>query len=212
MIFLTALVLGLTLFACSPKRKSSPGSKQIWHRSQLPDHQILDLEEEFKNSQSVSQFADIPFSTSYVDINISATEKKSFVHVAIPDSQGDQKASGLIDSYWYFSKALVAGWATVNTGIIIDLCSNGEGKKTADFYINAGGSRFPLMIVWDDAAAERVKFYFHWLEIVPGVTAASNPILKGDYLLQLNNINSLINRSGFVAPSITLPQTAGCFR
>ena len=212
MTFLTALVLVLSIFACTPKRKTSPGSIALPFRTQLPDYHILDLEEEYKGSLSVSQYGDLPFPTSFIDVNVSATEKKSFVHVAIPDSLGDVNAAQMIDTYWAFSRSLVTVWSTTNTGIIIDLSTNGEGKKTADYSVNSGGNSFPLIIVWDDVASERVKRYFNWLNIVPGVAEASSPILEADYFLQLNNIDTLINPKGFIAPYFSLPQTGGCFR
>jgi hypothetical protein len=174
-----ALLCGATITSCLPGRKSAPGGvdgSSTSERPKLPDNEYPTiLEAKRPAGFGLDVF---PFSTSYVTIPVNG-ENKEFVSVSLPNNLSDSVAWNLASTYKGMVANLITQWAGRNTGIVVDLRTNGTKADKADFLVDAGKSSFPVILVWDAAAIDRLPVYVDMLKSVPGLQVPDSALIKG---------------------------------
>ena len=172
-----ALLCSATIMSCLPGRKTAPGgANETAERPKLPDNDYPTILQTIKPTGfGLDVF---PFTTNYITIPVNG-ENKEFVSVSVPDNLSDSVAWNLASTYKSMVGNLVTQWAGRNTGIVVDLRTNGEKAEKADFLVDAGKSSFPVILVWDAAAIERLPVYVDMLKAVPGLQAPDSALIRG---------------------------------
>ncbi len=164
------LLCSTILFSCADSRKRAPGGHDMPDREKLPDNHILNLGEDIPlDNLSAAIF---PFATTTVTLEIEH-QKMPFTAVALRDAAADEKAITLVEQYRPLASPFIKQWASLQTGVLIDLRSNGENTRSSDFIISASGKTFPVVFIWDDASRGRLNEYTSILQQIPGIQAAT---------------------------------------
>lgn len=181
------LLCSTILFSCTESRKKAPGGHDMPDRSQLPDNHILNLGEDIPvDNLSAGIF---PFTTTTVTLEIEE-QKVKFTAVALRDAAADEKAITLVEQYRPLATSFIKQWASLQTGVLIDLRSTGQHTRSSDFIVNAAGKSFPVVFIWDDAATARLNEYTNILQQIPGIQTATARFTNDSVFVQLPAIKT----------------------
>ncbi|RFS26605.1 hypothetical protein DVR12_02120 [Chitinophaga silvatica] len=173
-----ALFCSATLMSCLPGRKHAPGGVAgLPERPKLPDNEYptagtMHLPEGFETGNAA-----FPFAVNYITLPVKG-ESKEFVFISLPNNYSDSLAGKLANNYQNIAGTLIDQWAGRNTGIMVDLRTNGKKSAKADFIVNSAKGSFPVILVWDATSIERLPLYVSMLKSVPGIQVPDSVVVN----------------------------------
>lgn len=199
------LFTATTLYSCSNARNGAPGGIEMPERTMLPDNHVPNIGEGTEEGSLELIPPALPFATQYGSLPVSGS-RQPFVFISLPDSASDAKVAALINRYHFLANSLVDQWAGQKTGILLDLRSTGEHVRNASFLTRNTHATFPVVLLWDEAAATRVTGYFRIMETVPGMQPATSSLVNDSTLSLLPFVSTPVRQQLTAAP------VGSCFR
>jgi hypothetical protein len=168
---LLAISIGAALFSsCGDIRPQTPGGKELPDRPTFPEDHMPILGKDGKEEAELSGFA-----ISYLDVPVSGNDEP-FVVVQLPTLHHDTLANELLYKYQLLSGTLISQWAKKHTGVVLDLSTAREGLQKTDFRLAVNDAAFPLVLIWDKAAADRADIYANVIKKLPGVIVSEETV------------------------------------
>ncbi|SEW35369.1 hypothetical protein [Chitinophaga arvensicola] len=167
-------------YGCNDLRNTAPGGRELPERSKLPDNHFPDLGGDAEFAGKTNSVVAFPFQTSLLTATTAGREQ-AFTCINLPNTAYDTIAANLIDHYRLLAGTLISRWAEKNTGVVLDLRSNGTNIKQTSYLVSTGAKSFPVVIVWDEAAEDRAARYLKVMEIVPGIQAQGEALVSDNF-------------------------------
>jgi hypothetical protein len=168
---LLVMSIGAALLgSCGDIRPQTPGGKELPDRPTFPEDHMPILGKETNGQTELSNFA-----ISYLDIPVSGNDEP-FVVVQLPTLHHDTLANELLYKYQLLSGTLISQWAKKHTGVVLDLSTTKEGLQKTDFRLAINDAAFPLVLIWDKAAADRADIYANVIKKLPGIAVSEEVI------------------------------------